>query len=108
MRHVRESIAPHWYDVGLELLDPKDEKALRVIKTNSSLSVIERCEEMLDIWLQRQPEATWKQLIEAIRAPGIELNDVASNVEGNLLPPIEGKHVKYLCSLIACTTYHAP
>ena len=47
--------------------------------------------EMLELWLSRQPDATWNQLIKALRAPGIELNSAASEIEGMLLPSIEGK-----------------
>ncbi|XP_065885365.1 glycylpeptide N-tetradecanoyltransferase-like isoform X2 [Dysidea avara] len=37
---------------------------------------------MLELWLHKQPKATWNQLIEALKAPGIELDDVASEIEG--------------------------
>jgi len=40
---------------------------------------------MLELWHRTQPEATWNQLIKALRAPGITLNDVASKLEGMLL-----------------------
>ena len=45
---------------------------------------------MLELWLNRQPDATWNQLIEAVKAPGIELNNAASKIEGMLLSSAEG------------------
>ena len=41
---------------------------------------------MLELWLKRQPNATWNQLIKALKAPGIELNNAASEIEEMLLP----------------------
>ena len=40
---------------------------------------------MLELWLTRQPNATWNQLIEALKAPGIELNNAVSKIEEMLL-----------------------
>ena len=66
---------------------------MRIIKTNNSGNVSECCAEMLQLWLDRQPNATWSQLIEALRSPGIKLNDVASKLEGMLLPSVEGTRI---------------
>ena len=77
-----------WQDVGVELLDPdyEPEKMLHVIKTNNAGNVKECCGEMLRLWLDKHPTATWDQLLKALRAPGIELNDLASKVQRKLLP----------------------
>lgn len=74
-------VANRWYDIGLELLEQKDEQAVRQIKGNNVGNVAESCTKMLELWLDRQPNASWNQLIEALRAPGIELNDAASKIE---------------------------
>lgn len=89
-RHVRESIAIKWQEVGIELLKQNGEKALRIIKANNAGNASECCAEMLQLWLDRQPEATWNQLIEALRSPGVQLNDVACKIEGMLLPTVKG------------------
>ena len=91
LRFVRDLIADRWYDVGLELLEQKDERAVNVIKKNNAGNITECCMEMLELWLNRQPDATWNQLIKALRAPGIELNDAAYKIEGMLLPSTRGK-----------------
>jgi len=51
---------------------------------------------MLELWLNRQPNATWNQLIKALRAPGIELNNVASKIEKMLLSEGNNIVVAYL------------
>lgn len=89
-RYVRESIAVKWHDVGIELLKQEGEKALRIIKANNAGNVSECCAEMLQLWLRRQPSATWNQLICALRSPGIQLNDVVMKIEGQLIPSVEG------------------
>jgi len=36
---------------------------------------------MFIYWLQTHPNATWNQLIAALRAPGVEMMDVAASME---------------------------
>ena len=42
---------------------------------------------MLDLWLMKQPTASWNQLIEALRQPGINLGTLATKIEQVLLQP---------------------
>ena len=90
LRFVRDLITDRWYDIGLELLEQKDEKAVKIIKKENPGDISECCTEILELWLNRSPNATWNQLIEALKAPGIELNDAASKIEGMLLSSTEG------------------
>jgi len=62
----------------------KDVKNLKVIKQNNGGDAIESSGEL---WLHRQPR---NQLLEALRAPSIDLTDVASKIEGMLEPSTEG------------------
>ena len=39
---------------------------------------------MLRLWLARKPEASWNQLLETLREPGIKLNALAAKIEGML------------------------
>ena len=39
---------------------------------------------MLSLWLQRQPEASWRQLIEALKVT--DLDYIATDLEGKLIP----------------------
>jgi len=80
LTNVQSLFADKWYDIGLELLHPRDEIYLKSIRTGKH-ETIESCTKMLDLWLDRQPNATWNQLIDALRSPGVELFDVASTIE---------------------------
>ena len=42
------------------------------------------CERMFDMWLERTPQASWKQLIEALKE--VQLNQLASELEESLQP----------------------
>ena len=46
---------------------------------------------MFNLWLKKQPKASWNQLIEALRQPGTELSTVGSNIEQILLQ-LQPKH----------------
>ena len=46
LRFVRDLIADRWYDIGLELLEQKDERAVNIIKKpilETLLSVVWKC-----------------------------------------------------------------
>ena len=73
------SVSKRWYDLGLELLDPKDEDKLGTIEKDSKLEGVEICcKKMFDKWLERD-NVSWDQLVQAIRKIG--LNYLASEIE---------------------------
>ena len=49
------------------------------------------CTEMFQLWLSKQPRASWNQLIDSLRQPGIDLNRLANEIEQMLKSP--GMHV---------------
>ena len=70
-----------WLKLGVELLQNKDVAALETIKNNTTeLNV--RCSEMFKLWLNREPEASWRKLIDALKQ--IHQNKLAFDIE-NLL-----------------------
>ena len=78
-----------WHDLGLELMDAcvEDERLLLEIKKNYRDSNKAGCREMFKLWLDLQAgSASWNQLIQALREPSLELNEVAIKVEGMLQP----------------------
>ena len=75
-----------WHDLGIELLDYNDVGELNTIEAEHS-SVLNKCTKMFDLWLKKQPTASWNQLIEALRQPGIEMGTLASKIEQMLLQP---------------------
>ena len=85
-RYVRGSVGSKWHDLGIELLDPDDVKELNRIKAQYSLDLNECCKEMFQLWLSKKSNASWNQLIKALRQPGIELDTLAGKVEQLLEP----------------------
>ena len=69
-----------WHELGVELLDDNQIPQLDIIKANNN-DVSRCCSEMFSYWLQTHPNANWYELVAALRAPGIELNDVAASVK---------------------------
>ena len=101
-RHVRGELSAAcednpeaWKDLGVELLPPGDSSmaALKTISANSHGNVIKCCASMLSLWLKRQPEASWRQLIEALKVTGLDY--IATDLEGKLIP--QGKHASCMC-----------
>ena len=73
-------VGSKWFELGIELLDEDQSTQLDIIKTNNN-EVTRRCGEMFLFWLNTHPNATWQNLVDALKAPGVELNDVAAKVE---------------------------
>ena len=79
--HVRPLVADVWYDLGLQLFDPKDVSELDTIMASHSNNPSAACTKMFSLWLQRNPSASWTSLIKTIKGPGIGRHDVAHKVE---------------------------
>ena len=89
-----KDVCPIWFDLGLELIEPGDEDWLYDIKTDNCNDGNVCCKEMFWFWLNQYPDASWNQLIQALKEPHIQLHDLASRVEAMLLPmdeTIKGK-----------------
>ena len=88
VRHVRdqlcaacESNPQAWKDLGRELM-PDSDAALSTIAVNAHGNVINCCSSLFNLWLQRQPEASWRQLIQALKDTG--LDTLATQIEKKL------------------------
>ena len=68
----------HWYDLGLQLLDPKYEIELDIIEGDKN-DTKTSCRQMLIKWLSTDKLASWDKVIKALTH--IELNNVASNIQ---------------------------
>ena len=68
--------------MGIELLEPEDLPALDEIQKNYPTDVGMCCTKMLQLWLERQLDATWEQLIQALKE--VEMNELAKNIEQEL------------------------
>ena len=58
-----ERYALHWRKIGLELNLSID--ILNIIEAKNRADHVNCCQDMLQKWLERDPEATWKRLFEA-------------------------------------------
>ena len=86
-RHVVVPIAPKWYDVGLELMEIEDEKELDAIQAEQSInSDKERAKKMLKLWLDKNIDASWNDLLKALKMPTIGLNAIALEIQNLLVP----------------------
>ena len=87
-RHVREQLCAKsthiWKDLGIQLLGTESNDALEVIKNNNS-DVMDRYSAMFQLWLDRQPTASWRQLIQALT--NLNLNYMAHQIESKLITP---------------------
>jgi len=86
-RHVIKGVSSRWHDLGLELLEQEDEQKLRKIKIDNPNDASECCKEMFQFWLEKCSDASWNQLMRALRQ--IELTNLATTIEG-MLKPMEG------------------
>ena len=72
-----------WRDLGVQLLPPE---TVGIIAEDHSHSVVSCCKRMLEKWLETTTDATWNQLIRALRSRGVQLNHLASQLEQMLIP----------------------
>ena len=77
-------MAPHWYEIGIQLLNDNQEPQLDVIKSDYGNDHKQCCIQMLWYWLKANSKANWQQLLNSLRSPALELNAVASNIEAIL------------------------
>ena len=75
----RINIAPHWQDLGMQLLPEKYTDKINVIKADHDNKVEDCCHEMFQYWLQVDTEANWKKLIDALEH--IQQNAIAAKVK---------------------------
>ena len=68
-----------WRALGMELLGQDGIVELDVIKADNIDNVRKCCSAMLTLWLQRQTDASWNQLIKALKE--LKLNRVAAKIE---------------------------
>ena len=67
------NVGHRWRNLGVELLGV--DEAERLTGGNQK-----RCSEILRIWLDRNPNADWYQLVEALDSPRVQLSDVAGEI----------------------------
>ena len=72
-------MAPHWKDIGIELLEDKYASKLDIIEKNHPNDVERCCIEMFNHWLQVDVEASWDKLTDALEKK--RLNTLAADIK---------------------------
>ena len=92
-KHVRDKVCGasepgKWRDLGIQLLVDDDGIAVLNARTRN-MHEKQCCSVMFELWRERQPHGTWRQLISALYE--VELYKVANDVENLLRPAGEQK-----------------
>ena len=97
-KFVRDKVAPHWYDFGIQLLEDECVHKLDVIEKNHPQDVERCCTEVFNYWLQIDPEASWNKIIAALEAIGkrVLAKEVKDLVKGMLNFMIMATSVKII------------
>ena len=97
--HVIPFTATRWKDLGEVLLRPDlAENELKIIEANYPHDVKERCKQMLNKWRDTDKDANWKQLIDALKHPSVELNYLANRIKKTL--QTKGETIMTQCIII--------
>ena len=83
-KYVVKDVSSKWHELGLELLEQEDEGTLNEMEANYPSDVTECCKKMFQLWLDRCPNPTWNQLIQALKK--IKLNNLADKIDGMFMP----------------------
>ena len=67
----REEVAPHWHDLGIQLLPEKHIHHLAIVKLNYTSNIERCCTEMFEFWLNVDSDASWDKLINALERIGL-------------------------------------
>ena len=79
-RFVIPRVASKWHELGIELYKDPDVPQLETTQKQCPGDYTKACTEMLTHWLNAYTNATWDRLIEALRAPGLQLNAIALDI----------------------------
>ena len=100
--HVRDKVAPKWFELGMQLLSSKQSEKLNIIRQDHPADTNTCCTEMFRHWLDVDTEASWNKLIAALEQIGY--NALAEIIRINVLKGSFIEHLVY-CSVVAL--YHS-
>ena len=81
--HMVRQAAHKWSDLGVELLDDDQIRMLDMIAADHPHDA-DCCSAVLKRWLGTTPDASWYQLIRALRSPFVQLDSLADQLEEKL------------------------
>ena len=84
LHRFKKEISKNWFDLGVELINDSANE-LNNLQENHPKDAEKCCSKMFQLWLKKCSEATWNQLIKALRVLGIEMFELANKIESMLL-----------------------
>ena len=66
------------------MVRPDQANVINIIRANHSGDVISCCKHVFKEWLDTTEDATWNQLISALRSPSVRLHRFAGQLEHTL------------------------
>lgn len=97
--HVRDEIAPQWYDFGKQLLEDEYVDKLDDIEKNHPGDKERCCTEMFRYWLEVDSEANWNNMTDALKQTG--QRSVAKKVKDVLQGIIVINMHLHVCTYVA-------
>lgn len=95
--HVVQESSVKWRDIGVQLLNPPSDSVLDIIEKDNPRDIRGCCKYVLQKWLNKNPDASWDQLLEALRSPSVELDYLAEQIEHKLIVnKITSKNIIYV------------
>ena len=79
--HVVNQVAHRWRDLGMELLRSDLENELNIIAEDHPRDAATCCKRVFEKWLATTSDATWNELIRALRSPSVQLDSFANQLE---------------------------
>lgn len=80
-KFVIQQACNKWFDIGLELLKPKNSQFLLNMLEDHTKDNKQCCVQMFDKWLKTERKAKWRDVIAALRSPSVQLHKVAKDIE---------------------------
>ena len=72
------SVCPKWYNIGVQLEVPTFQ--LKIIEKKSSDLMDQLCD-TLDYWMNNNPSASWRHLVDALKAPSVGEKRLAEQIK---------------------------
>ena len=88
---MASKVADKWRDLGVQLLPPNSEGEIRIIAKDNPNNAADCCKRVLEKWLDTTTDATWNQIITALKSSTIQLNYLAHRLEQMMITETESK-----------------
>ena len=88
LRDLSNFVSPHigskWFILGLQLIDQAHTSVLFNMKEYHHKTHEDQCLEMFNHWLATDSKPTWNKVIANLKAPAVNLHNLAQTVDGML------------------------